>query len=80
MEKNKPKLIERIDDGELFKRNKDGTYSMMKSMMENPFKYTYETLIEEKYKGHFRVIPRVEGMIVGIQDKFNLNKALKNIK
>ena len=54
MEKNKPKLIQRIDDGELLKLNEDKeTYSFVKSEMAEPFRYTYNVLMKS-YKGKFR--------------------------
>lgn len=53
----KPKLIERIEDGELLKLNEDGTYSFINSIMAAPYKYTYERLMEDKRaKGYFREV------------------------
>lgn len=50
MKKKKlPKFIERIDDGELFVRNKNGTYSLLMMKRDFPksftFEYTYEELM-----------------------------------
>ena len=48
-------LIERIDDGELLKKNKNGTYSFINSLMDEPFEYDYDSLMESpEYKGYFR--------------------------
>lgn len=52
-----PKQIIRIDDGEVFSLNENGTYQleMMKQKFPNHLRleYTYEVLIEN-FKGHFR--------------------------
>jgi len=54
MEKNKPTLIERIDDGELLRLNDDNkTYSFINSKMGEPFRYTYEVLMKH-YQKRFR--------------------------
>jgi len=55
VEKETTQFIQRIDDGELLKRNEDNTYSFINSKMDKPFKYSYETLINDiKFKGKFR--------------------------
>lgn len=44
-----PEYIIRKHDGELFKRNEDDdTYSLVKSLMANPYRYTFERLMEIK--------------------------------
>ena len=48
-----PKYIERIDDSELLKKNKNGTYSFVNSNMSTPHEYSYETLITDNI-GNFR--------------------------
>lgn len=42
----KPEKIMRKSDGEMFNRNEDGTYSLEKTGMAKPYKYSYEELIE----------------------------------
>jgi hypothetical protein len=42
------------DDGERFSRNEDGTYSMDKSMMAKPHRYTFGQLMNT---GSFSVYP-----------------------
>ena len=48
-----PRYIERIEDKELLKKNKNGTYSFVNSEMFTPHEYSYETLINDK-KGSFK--------------------------
>jgi hypothetical protein len=42
------------DDGERFSQNKDGTYSMDRSMMAEPYRYTFRRLMDT---GEFSVYP-----------------------
>ena len=49
----KPQRLERIDDGEIFSLNSEGTYSMDSSAMRPRYTYTLEHLMGTKA---FRII------------------------
>ena len=53
-----PEYIRRIDDGELFRINRqDLKYSMVNSMMAKPYKYSFELLMHDpRYKGYFEMV------------------------
>ena len=40
-----PKKIRRKDDGEILERNRNGTYSFVKSLMADRYRYSYESLM-----------------------------------
>jgi len=43
-----PNVLYRKDDGEIFRKNDDGTYSMDRCMMAVPYKWSYAKLMETK--------------------------------
>lgn len=45
---SQPEILYRKDDGEIFRKNGDGTYSMDRCMMAIPYKWSYEKLMETK--------------------------------
>lgn len=47
--KNLPKYLYRHSDGMRYTRQKNGLYSMDKSMMHKKYEYDYETLIKNKF-------------------------------
>ena len=56
-----PELIRRIDDGQMLRRNADNTYSFVDSEMGEPYKYTFERLMDDpRCKGAFELIPDEE--------------------
>lgn len=51
----------RIDDGEKFSRNQDGTYSMANSSMQDPHKYSFKKLMDTK---KFSVYPPIDNITI----------------
>lgn len=52
-----PKVLIRTDDGERFTRNRDGTYSMERTGMAEPYRYSYDKLMSDGF--HVEGEPRL---------------------